>query len=51
MLPFQKGLSNHETCHKFIGQKKHAIPHVYIILLIVILLATVLTYIVPRRSI
>ena len=47
MLPLQKGLSNHETCHKFMGKKKHAIPHVYIILLIVILLATVLTYIVP----
>ena len=30
-----------------LAKKKHAIPHVYIILLIVILLATVLTYIVP----
>lgn len=30
-----------------LSKKKHAIPHVYIILLIVILLATVLTYIVP----
>lgn len=30
-----------------LAKKKHAIPHVYIILLIIILLATVLTYIVP----
>lgn len=37
-----------------LAKKKHAIPHVYIILLIVILLATVLTYADlyrPRRSI
>ena len=30
-----------------LAKKKYAIPHVYIILLIIILLATVLTYIVP----
>ena len=30
-----------------LSKKKHAIPHVYIILLSIILLATVLTYIVP----
>ena len=30
-----------------LAKKKHAIPHVYIILLIIILLAIVLTYIVP----
>ena len=30
-----------------LSKKKHAIPHVYIILFIIILLATVLTYIVP----
>lgn len=26
MLPLQKGLSNHETCHKFIGQKEARHP-------------------------
>ena len=44
---FRKDRAPMKPATNSLAKKKHAIPHVYIILLIVILLATVLTYIVP----
>ena len=44
---FRKDRATMKPATNSLSKKKHAIPHVYIILFIIILLATVLTYIVP----